>query len=70
MKVKKNKLFHRLFYVEEDLSAVAWKSSHKKPNKARSESSLERYKKGVIEWYTGTLVSQVTPLENGDLIGS
>ncbi len=37
-KVRKNKLFPRMFFLEEDLSAVAWKSNHKKPNKARSES--------------------------------
>jgi len=38
MKVKKSKLFPRLYFLEEDLSGVAWKSNHKKPNKARSES--------------------------------
>lgn len=37
IKVKKSKTYARLFRLEEDLLGVAWKSMHKKPNKARSK---------------------------------
>lgn len=37
IKVKKSKGLPRLFRLEDDLLAVAWKSRNKKPIKARSE---------------------------------
>ena len=40
VKVKKSKGLPRVFRLEDDLLAVAWKSMHKKPIKARSKCYL------------------------------